>query len=353
MNINETLLNKISHHSSEYGFQNYDLQDFIETEPFYKKQKNAINLIQYIMAKHGKDKFRRHFANLAQFECGIRNLKPTHRDHVVHAMFSFILGIAINENYLKSSDNCVDPFQWKLASLFHDIGYPIQVASRLLKPFTGETNEIGKTFKSHNKNVNFKIIPEGFENLTNSKNSFDLIQKRLDEWGIQIDAKKEYNRMIDSGDIDHGIISSLAVLNVIDLMYQEYNPERIYGDVRENGFNFNQENFDNDIISSCSAIYIHNLSAECFKNRIYRSKAPLAFLLRLSDCLQEWDRPSDENISGFSSNHFDIEFDGNDLIFRIDIPDNDVKDQIIEKIKNEISCLDCSDVKINPLPNPI
>jgi len=346
MNINETLLNKIYHLSSEYGFQHYELQDFIETEKFYKKQKNAINLIQDIMAKHGKDKFRRHFADLAQFECGIRNLKPTHRDHVVHAMFSFILGIAINENYLKSSDNCVDPFQWKLASLFHDIGYPIQVASRLLKPFAGETNKIGKTFKSHNKNVNFKIVPEGFENLSNGENSFDLIQERLDEWEIQIDAEKEYNRMIDSGDIDHGIISSLTVLNVIDLMYQEYNPERRYRDIRENGFNFNQDIFDNDIVSSCSAIYIHNLPSECFKDKIDRSKAPLAFLLRLSDCLQEWERPSDENSTGLSSDKFDIEFDEtNKLIFRIDLLNED-KDKIGKKIRKEISCLDCEDVII-------
>ena len=351
MDINDNLIKEIIRHSSEYGFEPDKLQDFIETESFSKKQENAIELIKDIMAKHGKEKFRKYFADLAKLESGIRTLRPTHRDHVVHAMFSFILGIAINEHFLKSSDVSVNPFEWKLASLFHDIGYPIQIINSLLKPFTEETNEIGKTLKSHDRNVNFKIVPEGFENLSNDKNSFDLIQKCLDKWKIQIDAKKEYNYMIDSGNIDHGIISSLAVLNVIDLMYYEYNCDETEEDIDINGFNFNQKCFNNHVVSACSAIFIHNLPLKCFKNKISRNDAPVAFLLRLSDCLQEWERPSYENIDGFSSNHFNIEFDGNYLILRINIPDNDVKDKIIDKIKNEISCLDCSDVKINP-PKP-
>ena len=346
MSINDSLLDEISNHSSKYGFEPDKLQDFIKTEPFSKKQEKAIEIITDIMAKHGKEGFRKQFADLAKFESDIRTLRPTHRDHVVHSMYSFILGIAINENYLKSSNVYVNTFEWKLASLFHDIGYPIQVASRLLKPFTEETNEIGKIFKSHNKNVNLKIIPEGFEKLSNNENSFVLIQKCLDKWPIKINAKKEYNRMIDSGDIDHGILSSLAVLNVIDLMYQEYNPNRIHEDIVRNGFNFNQEIFENHVVPACSAIYIHNLPPECFKNEISQNDAPVAFLLRLSDCLQDWGRPSGENIDGFSPNHFDIEFNDSDLILNVNIPDDVDKDERIKNIKKDISCLDCSNVKI-------
>ena len=349
MDINDNLIKEIIRHSSEYGFEPDKLQDFIETESFSKKQENAIELIKDIMAKHGKEKFRKYFADLAKLESGIRTLRPTHRDHVVHAMFSFILGIAINEHFLKSSDVSVNPFEWKLASLFHDIGYPIQIINSLLKPFTKETNEIGKKIKSHNKNVNFKIVPEGFEKLSYGENSFNLIQKRLDDWNIQIDAKKEYNYMIDSGNIDHGIISSLAVLNVIDLMYYEYNCDRIEEDIDINGFNFNQKCFNNHVVSACSAIYIHNLPLKCFKNKITRKSAPVAFLLRLSDCLQEWGRPSGENINGLSPNDFYIEFNGSDLILNINIPNDVEKDKVIENIKKEISCLDCSDVKIYPL----
>ena len=348
MSINGTLLDKISIHSHEYEFERAELQNFIETNDFLEKQKNAICVIQNIMARHGKENFRRYLADLAKFECGIQTLKPTHRDHVVHSMFSFILGIAINEYFLKPSNVCVDPFEWKLASLFHDIGYPIQVASDLLKPFTGETNEIGKKFNSHNKNVNIKIIPEGFENLSNNENSFSLITNCLHKWDIQIDAEKEYNHMIDSGDIDHGIMSSLAVLNVIDLMYQEHNPERNYRDIKENGFNFNQQIFCNIVVPACSAIFIHNLDHNKFEHKINCSKAPVAFLLRLSDCLQEWDRPSDEKPTGFSSDYFNIEFNGGDLILRIDIPYDD-KNKIIKKINDEISCLDYSDENIQIL----
>ena len=133
---------------------------------------------------------------------------------------------------------------------------------------------------------------------------------------------------------------------MIDLMYQEYNPKRIHKSIEKNGFDFNQKCFDKHVVSACSAIYIHNLPLKCFKNKIDRNDAPVAFLLRLSDCLQEWDRPSGENTNGSSSNDFNIEFVDSDLIFNVNIHDNVEKKKIIENIEDEISCLDCSDVKI-------
>ena len=346
MDINDTLLAEISKFSNKYGFRYNELENFItEANDFTIKKDEAVDLIKNIMSEHGKKEFGKHLVDLAQVEFGTREFKPRHRDHVLHSMFIFILGIVINEKLLHP-DVRVNPFEWKLASLFHDIGYPIQIANSMLKTFARETNEIGKTFKSHNKYLNFKIVPEGFEKLSNCVNSFNLIQECIDKWGIQIDVKKEYDCMIDSGNIDHGIISSLAILNMVDLMYQEYNPKRAYKTIPKNGFDFDQKYFDNHVVSACSAIYIHNLPLKCFKNKISRNDAPVAFLLRLSDCLQEWDRPSGENRNGSSSNNFEIEFDVNKLNLHINLSDVVTKDQIRTKIEDEISCLDCSDVKI-------
>ena len=151
--------------------------------------------------------------------------------------------------------------------------------------------------------------------------------------------------MIASGDICHGMISSLAILYVIDLMYQKYNPKRKYSDiygVRSN-INWNQTYFERDVISACSAIYIHNLPNRCFADaKIDCSKAPVAFLLKLSDCLQEWERPSLTNPKGFSAAQFDIKIDNDQLIFHADISDDKKK-----KIKDEISSsLVAQDVQI-------
>ena len=345
MNINDTLLDEISDFSSKYGFQYKGIENFITKANDRIKTDEAVDLIKNIMSEHGKKEFGKHLVDLAQVEFGIREFKPRHRDHVLHSMFTFILGIVINEKLLRHPDVRVDPFEWKLASLFHDIGYPIQIANSLLKTFAEKTNEIGKTFKSHSKYLDFKIVPEEFEKLSNCEDSFNLIQECIDKWGIQIDVKKEYDCMIDSGNIDHGIISSLAILNMVDLMYQEYNPKRIHKTIEINGFNFNQKCFDKHVVSACSAIYIHNLPLKCFKNTISRNDAPVAFLLRLSDCLQEWDRPSGANRNGSSSDNFNIEFNESDSNLYINLS-NGVNNDQITKIKNEISCLDCSDVKI-------
>lgn len=188
MSINETLFETVKEYSVKYFFFGYELEDFLKTsEPFPQRQKKAKILIRNIMTKHGKADLFKYVTELARVEYDSRKLAPSLRDHVVHAMLTFILGIYINEKFLTSSDIQVEPFQWKLASLFHDIGYPVHVANNdLLKPFERNIQKIIESFDLPNKNLHFKIVPEGFEKLTNNKNSFELINKRLKEWKLRL-----------------------------------------------------------------------------------------------------------------------------------------------------------------------
>lgn len=349
MNINETLIREIDerHLFFQYDVPIQSLHDFLRNpEPFPERQEKAINLIKDVMKAHRKKDLFEYISELARVEYNSRELAPHHRDHVVHAMLSFILGIYISDNFFKHHSKIhIDQFQWKLASLFHDIGYPIEVAGRyLLKPFEDNINKIRNSLDLPDTNqIHFKIVPEGLENLTNNKNSFDLINRCLENWEIDIDAREVFNTMIESGKINHGVISSLALLNVIDLIYQKYNPERVYSDVIKDGVNFNQYFFDNDVVPACSAIYIHNLASEYFINKkINRFNAPIAFLLRLSDCLQEWERPSSKNTTGFPSEHFDIKINTSQLILHSSISEGKKN-----KIRNEISStLICPDIQI-------
>lgn len=349
MDINETLLNQTNTYLDRYieGCNREEIEYFlIHCKNFRKRQQKAIDIIEGIMGTHEKEKLFHHVVELARVEHGIRELEPWVRDHVVHALLSFILGIYLNEKFLRPlSGSHVDPFQWKLAGLFHDIGYPAQVAKDILRPFAAKINKIKKTLDVSAPDIYFKVVPVGLENLTNGLNSFDLIQKRLYEWGLRINAREEYNQMIASGDICHGMISSLAILYVIDLMYQKYNPERkCSGSYAERGnIYWDQIYFESDVVSACSAIYIHNLPNKCFADaKIDRSKAPVAFLLKLSDCLQEWERPSLKNPEGVSATQFDIKIDKQQLIFHADISADKKK-----KIKDEISSsLVAQDVQI-------
>lgn len=347
MNINATLFNKIAPYLYSYDCDQFEIGHFLTTHaPFLQRQREAIQIIEGIMTVHGKKELLRHITELARVEHGIRELEPWVRDHVVHALLSFVLGIYINEEFIRPLCGApVNDFQWKLAGLFHDVGYPAQVSKEILRPFAAKINEIKKTLSVSAPDVYFKVVPVGLENLTNGLNSFALIQEHLNKWELPINVKQEYNRIIDSGEICHGIISSLAILYVIDLMYQKYNPKREYVDIYaiNTNINWNQTYFERDVISACSAIYIHNLPSRCFVNaKIDRSKAPVAFLLKLSDCLQEWERPSLMNPTGFSPTQFDIGIDNGQLILHADVP-VDRKD----KIREEISlCLASPDLQI-------
>ncbi len=344
-NINLTLLKETRSYFIEYSCGGRKLESFLTHRgTFLQRQKEALNIIKKIMTIHRKRGLLSHLDHLAEVEHKIRELQPWVRDHIVHALLSFILGVYLNENFLRAlTDNFVDSFQWKLAGLFHDIGYPAQIAKDVLAPFTATINDVKTFIDVPAPDVHFRIVPIGLENLTNPRNSFALIQERLDEWNLQINAKKEYDRMINSGNICHGMISSLALLYLIDLMYHKCNPRRKYSEVYVNGADWNQTYFEKDVVSACSAIYIHNLPERCFINaKIDRLKTPVAFLLKLSDCLQTWERPNWNNKKGFSATLFDIEINNSVVIFRAEIPEDEKN-----KIKANItSCLIASDIQI-------
>jgi hypothetical protein len=292
---------------------------------FQQRQKEAKEIIYQMMIEHGKAELLRYVANLAQIEYNAKRLQPYARDHVVHALLSFLLGVYLNEKLLKQKNfGSANSFELKLAGLFHDIGYPVQIANNaILEPFKRGIIEIRRKLNSAAPIINFRIVPEGLERLSNCFNALDLIQDRLESWDLAIDAHKEYNKMITSGNICHGIISSLAVMNVVDLLYQKKNPERKHKDIHVGSANFNQKYFEEDVVSACTAIYIHNLPSDAFHGtKIDRTKAPLAFLLKLSDSLQEWERPSLINKTGFPSSKFQIGIEYNKLVFRADIPED-------------------------------
>lgn len=351
MNINKTIFKEISTYLDIHDCDSNKMKEFLFPEKpncnivlryllkndnerlFLQRQKNAIKIIEDIMRPHGKEGLPHALTELARVEYGIRSLQPRLRDHVVHALLTFNLGLYIKDFLFKQSNFYGNNFQWKLASLFHDIGYPVQVANDLIKPFAENINKIKADNGIKSPNINFKIVPEGIDSLTNNINSLDLIQKCLDKWELQIDAELEYKQMIKSGKICHGMLSALVVIYLIDHLYQKNNPSRKYEYMEIQKVNWNQGNFDREIIPACSAIFIHNLPSRCFEEeKIDQIKAPIAYLLKLSDSLQEWERPLLGNETGYSVSNFDFKVDANQLTLIANIPD-----ERKIKIRKEIS----------------
>jgi hypothetical protein len=297
MGINSAIYNGIKDYSNSYGFSSGDLNGFLTSKR--ARPTNAINIIKEIMGGHGKGNLLICLAEMARVERGVRGLEPWMRDHVVHALLSYITGIFVNERILKPGGHGVMPFQWQLAGLFHDVGYPTEVAKGIMQQFTRQINKIRHNLAVTRADLSFRFIPEGLDQLMGNLNSLDLIQESLNGWGLAINAKDEYQNMIRSDRICHGMISSLSVLYVIDMMYQKNNPQRNNGDF-----------FDSFEIDPNSA--------------------PLPFLLKLSDCLQDWERPSAASARGVSEEKYDIQIAGQRLIFTVD--DADRRNKIREEI---------------------
>ena len=337
MNINDTLYNKVDTFGFDYSCYPYDIKAFLTGKHgFLERQKAAEKITEEILREHGKEELIGCLVELAKVETGIRELEPRARDHVVHALLTFVLGIFINETYVKENNGIpVNSFQWKLAGLLHDVGYPIEIGRNVMRPFENTLNRLRNKFGAR-RLIRIQIIPNQLCLLSNNIDSLDLIQNQLEKWGLEIDTHREYYLMIESGRICHGIISSLAVLNVIDAMYEKNNPGRLYESIvaPKSNLDWNQEFFNEDIVSACSAIFIHNLQLRCFKGtKINLQKAPLPFILVLSDSLQDWERPSLNNPHGFPANLYDIKVSKGNLHFYADIPP-DNKNRIKESILN-------------------
>lgn len=349
MNITESLLTGlIDNHDIlyDYGCLRSHVTSFMKTPMLFSdRQRQAMTIIEEILSAHGKESLLGHLSQLAHIELHAGGLQPRARDHVVHALLTFILGAYINEHFLDIASRA-DIFQWKLAAMMHDIAYPVEIAHRIiLSSFEDTINGIRSELGISGCQVKFLIVPENIEKLSNHVDGFSLIQNRLDDWGLAINAKRAYREMLSSGEICHGMLSGLVLLYVLDLMYQKHNPSRAYADTRipESNINWSQCYFEEDIVSACASVFLHNLKAKHFSSaKISRSKAPLAFLLRLSDSLQDWERPSMNDPHGTPARRYDIRVDNRKLIFECDIPEERKL-----KIEDEIfGALDTNDVLI-------
>jgi hypothetical protein len=250
------------------------------------------------------------------------------RDHYIHSVNVFILGLCIfvgNANFRSAVEQTVMDrkeypysyytkheefyYRWGLASLFHDVGYPVEIVGRQINKFIDFATNAG----GGERTVNAALSFENFEELNRiseviPKREFikcyydhyedsvyvdllkpvDLLAHKLHTaLGVDLKAVKFaldnfVNVMARCGFIDHGYYSSIIVLKWYGYLIQSarYKPEYFFWPV----------------LDSASAILLHN----CYKNMMMKapfslgplspSAHPMAFLLILCDELQEWNR---------------------------------------------------------------
>lgn len=264
---------------------------------------------------------------LRKYEENASVLTDKQRDHYVHSVNVFLLGLAIyakNPYYqdIFTQSSCSDStlsclfttkneeffYRWGIASLFHDVGYPAEIS----------VNQVGKFFNlitsvDTNNQLKVQLSVDDFQQLnsiaqlpdSNYSGSYSAkyhLEDKLDLFkptdilahklhlAFKLDLseiKEALESYMDDcaklGFVDHGFYSSLIVLKWYGHLLQvaRKNPEIFYYQIAD----------------CASAILLHNY----YKNFLRENKRfnhgpmkveehPLAWMLILCDELQEWNR---------------------------------------------------------------
>jgi hypothetical protein len=303
-------------------------------------------IITRILEVHGKAEIVKFLRELALIEPDIQELQPRVRDHVVHAIYTFLVGAYIikkvNMPQNVEMQYCY-PFIWKLCGPVHDIGYTIEISRYIENPFLNDLNAILMEMDSTSPKVLPPAFPKQLAMLCNGRDANQLIQNRLNEWALGIDIEDYYHWLTRENLTDHGVIGALAELKFIDALYQSHNPTRAEVDIVEADLNYNEKTFMEDIVSAASAIFIHNINPDYdgFSRKIDFQIAPMAFMLFMCDTFQEWDRYTKKEDEVYSGDLFDIVCSRDRV--SLSVPD-EVEDKIITALKRRLSGLS---IKVN------
>jgi hypothetical protein len=264
---------------------------------------------------------------LRAYEENAATLIDKQRDHYIHTVNVFILGLCIytqnsafraafdaknldKSDYPFSYDTKHEEFfyRWGLASLFHDVGYPVEIICKQIGKFMGFATEVDGNLKinSHLEFENFdvlnsiaEIIPkrEFIRSYYDKYDScvyvdllkpIDLLSHKLhlslgvDLRTIKMTLDNFVDTMAKSGFVDHGFYSALIVLKWYGYLIQISK--------------YKAEYFFYPILDSASAILLHNYYRNVLTKPPFNLGAlspnqhPIAYLLILCDELQEWNR---------------------------------------------------------------
>ena len=325
---------------------------------------------------------------MKKFEIYGGRLIEKQRDHYIHSVFVFLLGLSIyiqNQNYRDSFkiyalDKTVYPdsystnheeffYRWGLASLFHDIAYPLEIIIKQANEYISflcsypdeSSNELG--FKVELlTSKSFLILPnlkpeKQWEDEFNHKyqsctrftdNSISLLSTIISEnFDVDLSVIMEntfdfLNEMRENNFIDHGFCSAVIMLRWYHHLIKttKWNPAYFYF----------------PILDSSSAIFLHN----SYKHRLMHEpinlglmnvyQHPIAYLLILCDEIQEWDR---KEYGRRTKNQVILDYDNifiNETKMNISYDFNDVENDIefsAKKTKDISDVITISNLFIN------
>jgi hypothetical protein len=170
--------------------------------------------------------------------------------------------------------------------------------------------------------INFYSYITGLEKLQfSTTDAFETIKTRLNLWNIDIQDLKKYCTAPSTSNLNHGVVSALYVLNIIDSIYYKKNENKLDRKMIE-GIDWGAVCYDSQIIDAVSAIMIHDILHEV--DNISFDTTPIAYLLVLCDTLQEWNRPSRKR-KVYNTGSIRLDFHIDKIICQLNYSKKDVK----------------------------
>ena len=233
---------------------------------------------------------------LSEFENNGSSLLMKHRDHYSHSVYVFALGLAIYETNSAYRKIYADTYgiegggdgakaahhyleHWGMTSLFHDIGYPLEI------PF----EQVASYFEVNRENRNERPFMAYHQMSAYAEDCFEILARNIaDRLGKTYNFDEPYildvmNRKPRHPEefsyfMDHAVFSAVILYKRV---YKELNMQ-----------------LDEPDIDVLSAIILHN---SMYKFAIAKYKEPgniplkaelfpLAYMLMLCDEIQSWDR---------------------------------------------------------------
>lgn len=328
---------------------NKQVCDFLSATDINERRIFAEDLINHYWDLYGKQNYGEYIKKLIDIETGITKFNKSHRDHITHSAYVFLLGIYLylsDESIKESIQNKCDElplegsnekkfiFMWNIISTFHDIGYPFDSFSKEMNLYMNMINESGQNIDGYKEN-SFKIEFSNIAELSDGENSFHVMNEQQKSNNVN----RKYLNLEDyfkykncKGKIDHGILSSIILLKITDILYQEQD--------------WSRDLFKRVFPEIGLAIALHNikwkdLNGYCGDNNILKEDLPeitlkdfpFCYLLILADTLQEWDRPSLAK-PVLPSTGVSIDYNENDEKFEVKFA---LSDERVEEIKEELN----------------
>lgn len=295
--------------SEQLGYFRKALMDFDESE--CKKRAEDVYL-WFTALNRFEDREGRPLNSLMDtmkaYEERSSTFTESQRDHYVHSVNVFLLGMQIymsSERFRNAFASTGDTtfenvherflYSWGHAALFHDVGYPVEIALNQAKAFTRTIAGIGASEGADRTDAgllvhDFQLIsrmePAEWEGL----DLFSVLSRRVSS-RLGLDYGRVYetvsgfvDTMYNGCFIDHGFYSALILLRSMASSMQRAR--------------LPAHRFDFEVVDAAAAIMLHNFYRGVFTSPRYDYDCgpmdvrsfPLAYLLILCDELQDWNR---------------------------------------------------------------